>query len=218
MSLTQIQRDAIAKARRGDYSLLDAIELDHRIGHDGALHGYLVGGRLRLIAYGDAIDGSCPHCDDGKAECTACDNGFVDCATCKEDPDNLVPHEACAGQGCEQCHEGKVNCPDCKGHGDTRCETCLGDEWVDCPECDGTGEGAAEEFENLRITNLDGRVLWREDDPADPPHPTNWKGKVGRDWTRSILAAYHKELSDAAEAATNPATRQTDILETSQCA
>lgn len=202
MSLTQIQQDAIAKARRGDYALLDAMELKHRIEHDGALHGYLVGGRLRLIAYGEALNGCCDECDDGKVECTKCEDGFIDCETCKGDDDHLVPHEACGGKGCDGCHDGRVNCQDCKGHGDVRCDECLGDEYVDCEDCDGTGNGEPTEFEDLRITNLDGRVLWREDDRTEPDHPTGWEGQVDRAWADAVLADYQNEQTAGLTTAT----------------
>lgn len=223
MSLTQIQRDAIAKARRGDYSLLDAMELQHRMDEGGAAHGYLVGGRLRLIAYGDPEDNPCGNClGEGTVECTAtgCDDGDIDCIDCAGTPDHTIPHVSCGGEGCDDpaCIEGEVECTTCRGTGLVTCEECQGDGHVECGNCDGEGDLPPEVFYSLRVENLDGRVLWREDDPADPDHPTGWEGEVRRDWAEDILAAYRKELSDAAEAATNPATRQTDILETSQCA
>ena len=204
MTLTRIQQDAIAKARRGDYSLLDAMELKHRLDHDGACHGYLVGGRLRLIAYGNGLPYDCNDCEgEGTVDCQECDDGRVDCDLC--DADHTIEHVDCKGDGCAACQSGRIECDACAGVGSTLCDDCKGDSYVTCGNCEGEGEFPPNEFEDLRVENLDGRVLWREDDPAEPAHPCGWQGEVTRQWAETILDAYDHELRAAAKAAAVPA-------------
>lgn len=224
MTLTQIQTDAIARARRGDYSLLDAMELHHRITEGRAAYGHLVGGRLRLVAYGDPEENPCGECGaDGTVECNAvgCDDGDIDCKACAGTVDHTIAHEACGGEGCDDpaCIGGQVECDICDGTGLRECTECHGDGFVDCPHCDGEAELPPERFENLRVENLDGRVLWSEhDDPDKPDDPWGWKGRRDRAWAESILAAYHKERSEGTGAPAAPSAPQPDILETAQCA
>ncbi|WP_311238276.1 MULTISPECIES: hypothetical protein [unclassified Xanthomonas] len=59
--MTTMQRDAIARAQRGDWELADAMELAclERMTFNGAyalLFGIWEGGRLRRFAYGEACD------------------------------------------------------------------------------------------------------------------------------------------------------------------
>src|SRR5690606_7267109 len=100
----QIQTDAIAKARRGDYTLLDAMELDARLKEPDVICGYRIGGRLRLLGMGADADTACHECD-GSGTCACpevdCIDGCVDCDNCADDPDGLVLHEACGGKGCD---------------------------------------------------------------------------------------------------------------------
>lgn len=210
MTLTTIQQDAIAKARRGDFSLLDAMELKHRIDEDQAAHGYLVGGRLRLIAYGCPQDNPCLACTgEGKHECHAagCDDGDIECDQCKGTEDHTTPHAACGGEGCDEpgCVAGQVDCDKCGQTGLLTCPECRGDGVVECGNCEGEGDFPPDVWEDLRVENLDGRVVWREDDPDEPDHPTGWEGQVDRTWAETILAAYQKELRAAAKSAAVPA-------------
>lgn len=57
MALTVIQRDAIARAKQGDFGLLDAMELQHRMETRQVLGGYLIGGRLRYFETGNHSGG-----------------------------------------------------------------------------------------------------------------------------------------------------------------
>ncbi|MFO3704397.1 hypothetical protein ACI6Q5_05295 [Xanthomonas codiaei] len=59
--MTTMQRDAIARAQRGDWELADAMELacQERMTFNGTyelLFGIWEGGRLRRFAYGEACD------------------------------------------------------------------------------------------------------------------------------------------------------------------
>jgi hypothetical protein len=204
MSLTQIQQDAIAKARRGDYSLLDAMELEARLKEPGIAVGYRIGGRLRMLGLAaDDEDCGCSTCmDEGTVTCgeTGCDEGFVDCTTCADDPDHLVTCKDCEGKGCDNCEEGKLDCPDCEGTGDVECPVCLGDGHVDCADCDGDGIDRDPWTRQVEaVINLNGQRLWTRS--SDAPDPTEELEPIALAWAEKILADYRKELATAAQAA-----------------
>lgn len=204
MALTQIQTDAIAKARRGDFSLLDAMELEARLKAFEVAGGYLQGGRLRMLAVADEEAAACCICaSDGSVTCTAdgCDEGSIDCTTCAPADDGFIEHEACAGKGCdaEECVDGWVQCPDCAGNGGVDCTECEGEGRVKCEDCDGSGDVDLDVFDPDEVVDLNGKALWRRD--TDAPDPTDDCEFVGRNWCRKILDAYDAELAEAAKAA-----------------
>lgn len=90
MTMTQLQRDALARAKAGDWELADAMELVERAAPSttpanvyealfsrdldaegvAVVFGVLENGRMRYLAYGVPV---CEQCDGtGEHECTAC--------------------------------------------------------------------------------------------------------------------------------------------------
>lgn len=71
-----IQHEAMRRAKRGDWALADALEVQHRcMQGDGALCGIAIGGRLRAFAFRESIEVSL------FLECQAC-NGADECSWC----------------------------------------------------------------------------------------------------------------------------------------
>lgn len=170
MSMTQLQRDALARAKAGDWELADAMELVERSragnvpravvdefvarqldDEDVSVTGGVFDcGRLRFIGYGK---NTCPECEgDGTVTCTACKG------------------------------EGEVVCGVCEVAGD--CKACQGDGSVECDACDGQGSG---DGPLVVFTDLNDTVLPESGEP--PPKA------VSRpiSWARKILAAYNAE-------------------------
>lgn len=203
--LTEIQRFAIANARRGDFALLDAMELDHRI-RTGQCHvGFLQGGRLRL--FGQVAGGlGCFECGgEGSFTCMDCaGKAIVECPDCegRKQLDCLD----CDGKGCAACDAGKVPCEECDGVGNIDCEECSGAGRLDCDDCGGAGELHFDDMTaEVTITDFDGRVVWRSDSDSDSHDPSDGMEARDRAWAGSILSNYHKALREAAEAAAEAA-------------
>ncbi len=89
MTMTQLQRDALARAKAGDWELADAMELVERAkieaphavvmacgGYEeeaSLLYGVVDGNRMRFLAWGDASETECQTCDGkGETECGEC--------------------------------------------------------------------------------------------------------------------------------------------------
>lgn len=189
--LTQIQRDAIARAQAGDFALADAMELacpDRRYFRDfELLGGVAIGGRLRQLVYGDQQD--CEDCcGTGETTCTACRDGSLTCSEC--DGEGEVECPDCNGGA--ECTTGKKDCTECKGDGDVDCPDCGGDGTTDCPTCDGSGERVLVEYpDGQLLVDLNNRVLANYAD--DPEH---WYATLAginrtRKWADKVLAEYH---------------------------
>ncbi|CAN7329698.1 hypothetical protein LJR143_001655 [Pseudoxanthomonas sp. LjRoot143] len=170
MSMTQLQRDALARAKAGDWELADAMELVERSRNGHApravieaaivrgLHiedftltgGVFDSGRLRLIGYGN---NTCHECEG---------EGTVTCTPCKG--------------------EGEVVCPHCNVAGD--CKVCDGGGSVECETCDGQGcgDGPLSVFADLNDTPLP---------ESSEPNPKATTRPIS--WVRKTLAAYHTE-------------------------
>ncbi|WP_337052528.1 hypothetical protein [Pseudoxanthomonas sp. USHLN014] len=74
MSLSRVQRDAMAHAMRGDWALADALEVSCRTDFEGhpCIGGIRQGGRLQMLAFGQ-------DCNCGLEEqCECCETGGVD--------------------------------------------------------------------------------------------------------------------------------------------
>lgn len=89
--MTGIQIAAMRAAQRGDWTLADAIEVKHRIEHDGALCGFYVGSRLGGFVYTDREDATLSAC------------------------------QACKGTGSDPAAEGESPCGECRGSGSVVC-------------------------------------------------------------------------------------------------
>lgn len=64
MTMTQIQRDALTRAKAGDWTLADAIELKHRMENDPDIcGGYRENERLRLLVEGEISTCCCDDCN-----------------------------------------------------------------------------------------------------------------------------------------------------------
>lgn len=78
-----IQHEAMRRAKRGDWALADALEVQHRCLQDSdVLCGIAIGGRLRAFAFRESIDVSL----------------FLDCDDCAAERDPEC--ETCGGEGC----------------------------------------------------------------------------------------------------------------------
>lgn len=168
MEMTTIQRDALARARRGDFELADAIELKARIEDprwdDDVVCGYRAH-RLMALGCGEAFDRRCDECrGTGDSDCDECEEGYVECHTCK----GLGEVPGPLGISAE--------CPKCEAFKKVRCPECDGEEVVDCAGCEGEGR-VLEDFDVTRVIDLNGRVLWDEEVVGDAPPRT---GGVGR--------------------------------------
>lgn len=217
MSLTKIQADAIARAKRGDFGLLDAMELEARLKEPGVACGFRIGNRLRMLGIADDEEAACGACDgDGTTACEDCADGYVSCPKCDDNDDHLIVHESCEGKGCADCDNGKEECPTCEGTGDLECETCGGDGHNECDECSGDGVSrdpwVCQEL-LTEVVDLDGRQLWQAGD--DKPDPSEGLEPIGKAWVEKMLAAYEKDCRDEAEAAAAAREQrvQTSLLE-----
>lgn len=92
--MNALQRDAMARAQRGDWDLADAIELLARIDNDNdtetrtesdLVAGIRLDGRLRWLVFGA----------DPYVECEECDGGTVVCSECGHEDDC----DECDGSG-----------------------------------------------------------------------------------------------------------------------
>jgi hypothetical protein len=205
MALTQLQTDAIVLAKRGDFALLDAMELEHRLKNDhDVVCGYLVGGRLRLFSLGNRENCLCENCDGTcDIECSECKGGTIDCEECADDDDHCVKCTACEGEGCGECVDGKLACPECTGTGVVDCEVCDGVGTQECEDCEGTGLGEFDPHCNEHdVVNLDGRVVWSQGD--DAPNPTEGARQVGRSWADSVMTPYHAKQKEQAATPAQP--------------
>lgn len=77
MSMTDLQREAMVRAQRGDWQLADAMEIDARAEDDHRdipfMHGITVNGRLRFLMYAYSRAVECTDCDGtGKQVCSEC--------------------------------------------------------------------------------------------------------------------------------------------------
>jgi hypothetical protein len=217
MSLTQIQQDAIARAKQGNFALLDAMELEHRLKENrDVCCGWLVGGRLRMFSLGYSSESVCFECDgEGDRDCHECDgDGQADCDDCRKEDAHQIQHAECGGGGCADCDKGKVDCPTCEATGTTKCDECNGHGTLECQDCDGSGSGYGDdEYEEQSVVNMDGTVLWNQGD--DAPDPTHGCKLVDRSWARQVLADYQKEIdATAAIPRANPNSKP----ESSTCA
>ncbi|CAN7345826.1 hypothetical protein LJR168_001979 [Pseudoxanthomonas sp. LjRoot168] len=99
MTMTQLQRDALARAKAGEWELADAMELVERSRANhvprtvvdefaareldnediGAIGGVFANGRMRLIGYGKPTCNKCQG--DGEVECDHCGH-TGDCKEC----------------------------------------------------------------------------------------------------------------------------------------
>lgn len=169
MTMTQLQRDALARAKAGDWELADAMELVERArerapravfaefiarglnDEDVAVTGGVFdNGRLRLIGYGNNT-------------CTDCEGeGTQTCATCKGEGEVVCAHCQVAGE-----------CKACEGGGSTECETCDGQ---------GHGDGPLTVFTDLNDTLL-----------TEAAEPSTKAVSRPISWARKTLAAYHTE-------------------------
>lgn len=182
MSLTQIQRDAMSRAQKGNWSLADAIEIHARC-RDGVCGGYRHGGRLALLVEGEPAVCDCDHCEMGLVECAACKGEkTLDCQACNGEGD-LADGSACAA-----CADGGVECNDCTGEGTVECDWCDGDGTFASPGC----------FDHIeRVTNLNGDVIWTPRSDLDQP---DLDGQyIDADWGAKIEARYVAGLAAAAE-------------------
>lgn len=94
MSMTQLQRDALALAKQGDWSLADAMELRER----GANFGVRLGGRMRVLAFALSLKVDEPGLR-GEEWCDVCGG------SCNVVPEDLRAPElclACKGEGVQE--------------------------------------------------------------------------------------------------------------------
>ena len=200
--LTELQRDAIAQARHGNFGLLDAMELKHRIDTRQCDVGFLHGGRLRLLGKVSGSGGLiCEECGgDGTNDCPECDgSGKDECGECSAR--GTLTCTECEGDGCEACDEGRMPCEDCNSTGWVACENCHGKKLVACDNCGGDGSIDYDEMDAERtVRNLDGDVVF-SGETCDDDDPTAVMRTVDRHWADKILRDYHKAKADAAEAA-----------------
>lgn len=213
--LTELQRDAIARARAGDFDLLDAMELQHRIDTRQCAVGYLLGGRLRLLGQADH-DLDCGECEGGRVDCPECEGeGDFDCETCRTR--GKVVCLDCDGDGCAACADtGTVRCEECDGKGTHDCIECKACGTVACDECGGAGHLDFDCIDRGRIiVNLDGDVI--HDDDHDATDPTLQARTVDAAWCRQVMAAYEsgkraaREAAEAQAEAAKPPGRQPDM-------
>lgn len=227
MTLSQIQRDAMAQAQQGRWALADAIEIEARTDNQGnCAGGYLQGGRLRLIAWLDEERSYCQHCEgEGTESCEFCDKGKIDCPDCEGDgecrdcgPDS---QNQTLRVECTTC-KGSGNCDRCAGDQRVTCKECEGVATVDCSECEGSGRGSFSHDQLIRVEDLNGRAVWREQDGDDQP---DFGKFVDRTWAQLGIAQYRSDLaraaaekSKAAQAACTrrprPASGQTTLIDT----
>lgn len=196
MEMTQIQRDALARARRGDFELADAIELEARIKHN-AFGGDIVGGYRahRLMALGEGVQeyDNCSGCDGkGEIQCEACDkDGLVECSLCQGQGEVPGPLGAA------------TECPNCAGTTETECAECAGDHFVECDDC--AGDGDVPGITHItRVVDLNGRVLWDQEGGGDEenPEPGNL---VGIDWAEAVIRKYNEAAAEGAATTTEEA-------------
>lgn len=195
MTMTQIQRDAMAAAQRGDWSLADAIELQARISdlQFEVIGGYLSGNRLRYIAHGLEDREGCVYCDGGTVTCPKCDG------------EEEVECKACPDEGkCSACDDtGAIECPDCIGGA------------VDCEQCNGSGDSLPTYDDVVHVETLNGESCW--DSESDLPIPDFGKF-VDRSWADKITNHYQEQIAEAErakaeQAAANlPPSNQTSML------
>lgn len=202
--LTQLQRDAIAQAQAGDFSLADAMELDCQerrtfYGYD-LIGGIAIGGRLRQLVYGEPI--TCTDCyGEGGLDCDECVGGELTCSDC--DGEGTLECTDCSGKGCDACTNGEKECAECKGTGDVDCQDCAGTGKRDCSGCDGLGERLDSNGGGCLLVDLNGRILADCDNDPD-----EWDAQVGqvnrtRGWATKVLHEYHNPPKPPATAETS---------------
>lgn len=191
MQMTRIQRDALARARRGDFELADAIELEARI-NGSPWDGDIVGGyrthRLTALAEGELDDVGCDNCArQGDYTCSDCEGTeLIDCTECKTTGEVVGPLGA------------MLECPKCAGTLEIECETCF-DGKVVCGQCEGAGTVPGDP-EIYRIVDLNGCELWEDETGSDaPPDLGRW---VGVEWAQGVIRKYHEQAAAEGAATT----------------
>lgn len=160
--MNDLQREAMALAQRGDFTLADAIEVQYRCRArddvadesyehgDQALAGLRIGGRLAFFAYADDDASDPPRFD---ADCEHCSGrGFYR----TEDFDPKTDAEAL------------MDCSECSGSGRV----------IDRDACRG---------ESLCIVDLQGRTIDTETELSFNERAAEW---VGITWADGVLAGY----------------------------
>lgn len=194
--MTQLQRDAMARAQAGDWLLADAMELLAE-GRQWSGNHKLLGGvrghsRLRFFVYGDHEE--CDCCNGGGShDCAECAGiGDFECDTC--DADGKVTCTLCeqallsgAEPDCATCdNTRKLECADCKGTGRCGCEACEAGR-IECDDCSGSGEG---DSVTRRVADMNGRVVYDETSDETGDGPSHWVDFTAAK-ANEILSRYH---------------------------
>lgn len=195
--LTQLQRDAMDRAKRGDWSLADAMELlcdERKTFRDSSLLGGVRGHhRLVYFIYGDPHE--CDECEgSGEVVCNDCGGtALVDCPECNAEGFVTCPDCDGAHDGCDRCDDdGDIQCPKCEGACEVDCKEC-DDGKSECDVCNGLCHDPADDgtYDPEYIVDLNGRVLWSRYHDDEVDHESFHSVDFTVDHAKTVMHRYH---------------------------